>query len=251
MAQKLLITSQYNPPNNLIRSLGLSSSLVVHVRNFTIPEIEQFAAKMGCPAEDAKDLAELFQVPTKRHPRLVHALFTQLKEKDWKRQDIIKSIFQSSSMMAKEFEDARQLLADLPENQREFLYRLSLMVTEFRKECALNIGKIPEPIPHPGLIFTQLVGPWIDQVSESYYTISPLLTNAAKEDLSDESKIKGLHAQIANAIRKTKDLTTTDAWAVFTHSVAGQNKEGIIAFIYSLMNAPQSDWKNLCQDSRC
>ena len=244
---KLLITSQYNPPNNLSRNLGLSS-LVVHVRNFTILEIEQFATKMGCPAEDAKDLAELFQVPTKRHPRLVHALFTQLREKDWKQQDVIESIFQSTSTITKELEDARQLLADLPENQREFLYRLSLMVTEFRKECALNIGKIPEPIPHPGLIFTQLVGPWIDQVSENYYTISPLLTNAAKEDLSDESKIKDLHAQIANAIRKTKNLTTTEAWAVFTHSVAGQNKEGIIAFIYSLMNASQSDWKNLCQE---
>ena len=245
---KLLITSQYSPPNNLTRSLGLSSSVVVHVPNFTIPEIEQFATEMGCPAEDAKDLAELFQLPTKRHPRLVHALFTQLQEKDWERQDMIESIFQTSSTMAKELKDARQLLADLSEDQREFLYRLSLMVTEFRRECALNIGKIPEPISHPGLIFSQLVGPWIDQISETYYTTSPLLTNAAKEDLSDENKIKDLHAHIADAIRKTKDLTTTEAWAVFTHSIAGQNKVGIIAFIYSLMNAPQDDWKNLCQE---
>ena len=245
---KLLITSQYKPPNNLIRSLGLSLSVVVHIPNFTIPEIEQFAIEMGCPPEDAKALAELFQLPTKRHPRLVHALFTQLRKKGWKQQDIIESIFQSSSTMAKEFEEARQLLTDLPKDQREFLYRLSLMVTEFRRECALNIGKIPEPIPHPGLIFSQLVGPWIDQVDETYYTISPLLTNAAKEDLSDESKIKNLHAHIANAILKTKKLTPIEAWAVFTHSMEGENKEGIIAFIYSFMNAPQDDWSNLCQE---
>ena len=244
---KLLITSQYNPPNNLIRSLGLSSSLVVHVRNFTIPEIEQFATKMGCPPEDAKDLAELFQLPTKRHPRLVHALFAQLREKDWKRQDMIESIFQASSTMAKEFEEARQLLADLPENQREFLYRLSLMATEFRKDYALNIGDIPKPILHPGDIFSQLIGPWIDQIDETYYTISPLLTNAAKAVWS-ESKIKDLHAQVANAILKTNNLTTTEVWAVFTHSMVGQNKEGIIAVIYSLMNAPQNDWKNICQE---
>lgn len=245
---KLLITSQYKPPNNFIRDLGLSSSVVVPVSNFTIPEIEQFATEMGCPAEDAKDLAELFQLPTKRHPRLVHALFTQLQEKDWERQDMIESIFQGSSTMGKELEDARQLLAALSEDQREFLYRLSLIITEFRKDCALNIGEIPKPISHPGHTFSQLVGPWIDQVSESYYAISPLLTDAAKEIWSDENKIKNLHAHIANAIRKTKNLTTIEAWAVFTHSMAGQNKEGIIAFIYSLMNAPQNDWKNLCQE---
>ena len=245
---KLLITSQYNPPNNLIRNLGLSSSIVVHVSNFTIPEIEKFATEMGCPAEDAKDLAELFQLPTKRHPRLVHALFSQLREKDWKQQDIIESIFQSSSTMAKEFEDARQLLADLSEDQREFLYRLSLMITEFRKDCALNIGEIPKPISHPGHTFSQLAGPWIDQVSETYYTISPLLTNAAKEIWSDERKIKDLHAYIANAILKTKKLTTIEAWAVFTHSMIGENKGGLISVIHALMTSQEEDWKNLCQE---
>ena len=135
---------------------------------------------------------------------------------------------------------------ELPEGRREFLYRLSLL-TEFRKDYALNIGEIPESIFHPGDVFSQLVGPWIDRVDETYYTVSPLLTDAAKE-VWPESRIKDLRAHIANAIRKTKNLTTTEAWAVFTHSMAGQNKEGIIAFIYSLMNAPQNDWKNLCQE---
>ena len=245
---KLLITSQYKPPNNFIRNLGLSSSVVVPVSNFTIPEIEQFATEMGCPPEDAKDLAELFQLPTKRHPRLVHALFTQLRKKDWKRQDIIESIFQGSSTMAKELEDARQLLAALSEDQREFLYRLRLIITEFRKDCALNIGEIPKPISHPGYTFSQLVGPWIDQVSENYYTISPLLTDAAKEIWSNEKKIKDLHAHIANAILKTKNLTATEAWAVFTHSMIGQSRGGFISVIHALMNAPQNDWKNICQE---
>ena len=243
---KLLITSQYNPPNNLIRNLGLSSSVVIDVPNFTISEIEQFATEMGCSAEDAKDLAELFQLPTKRHPRLVHALFTQLQERDWKRQDIIESIFQSSTI-AKELEDAHQLLADLSEDQREFLYRLSLMITEFRKDCALNIGEISESIPYPGDVFSQLVGPWIDRVNETYYSISPLLKDAAKQAWPT-SKIKDLHAHIANVIRKTKNLTTTEAWAVLTHSMAGENKEGFISVVHALMTTPQDNWKNLCQE---
>ena len=243
---KLLITSQYNPPNNLIRNLGLSSSVVVPVSDFTIPEIEQFAAEMGCPAEDAKTWSGWVRVHTNGHPRLVHARLTQLQQGDWKYQGKIESLLQTPQEVVKEREEARQLLMGLSENQRKFLYRLSLL-TEFRKDYSLNIGEIPDPIPDPGDVFSQLVGPWIDQVSENYYTISPLLKNAAK-DVWSESKRKNLNARIADAILETKDWTPTEAWAVFTHSIAGQNKEGIIAFIYSLMNAPQDDWKNVCQE---
>ena len=243
---KLLITSQYKPHSNLLRNLGLSSSVVINVPNFTISEIEQFATEMGCPADLAKTWAELFQFPTSRHPGLVHALLTHLQEKGWKQQNVIESILQTPQEVVEVHEAARQLIMDFPKDKREFLYRLSLL-TEFRKDYALNIGEIPKPIPYPGEIFSQLVGPWIDQVSKNYYTISPLLKNAAREVWS-ESKITEFHTQIANSILKTKNLTTTEAWAVFTHSVTGQYKEGIIAFISSLMNAAQDDWKNICQE---
>ena len=203
---KLLITSQHKPPKNFIRSLGLSSPVVVHVPNFTIPEIEQFARQLGCPAEKAKSWAELFQLPTRRHPRLVHALLTQLRKNGWKRQDVIESILQTPPELAKELEEAQQLLADLPEDQQEFLYRLSLMCTEFRKDYALNIGEIPEIIPYPGRVFDQLVDPWMDQVDKTYYALSPLLNNAA-EQVWSESKINRLHVEVANAILKAKDLT--------------------------------------------
>ena len=244
---KILITSQHKPRNNFIRSLGLSSSMVINVPNFSIPEIEQFAEKMGCPAENAKTWSGLIQAHTGGHPRLVHAWLVRLREEGWKEQNILASILQTPQEVKDEREAARQLVTNLPKNQREFLYRLSLINTGFRKDYALNIGEIPEPITHQGDIFSQLTGPWIDQVDETYYTISPLLSNAAKE-VWPESKIKSLYAQIANAILKTKKLTTIEAWTVFTHSMLGQYKVGIMTVIYSLMNAPQDDWQNICQE---
>ena len=238
---KLLITSQYKPHSNLLRSLGLSSSVVINVPNFTISEIEQFAQQLGCPEEDAKTWAELFQFPTRRHPGLVHALLTHLREKDWEQQDVIKSILQTPQEVVEEHEAARQLLMDLPEDRREFLYRLSLL-TEFRKDYACNIGEIPKPIPYPGDVFSQLVGPWIDQVSENYYTISPLLKNAAKGAWS-ESKISDLHAEVANAILKANNLTPIEARSVFLHSIIGRNREGLVAVIWSLITASQDNWE--------
>ena len=243
---KLLITSQHKLPNNFRRRLDMSRPVVIHVPDFTISEIEQFAQQLGCPAADAKDWGRLTQLHTGGHPMLVHALFAQLQQEDWKR-DIIESILQPPQELVDEREQARQLLLNLPEDQREFLYRLSLMSTEFRQDYALNIGEIPESIPHPGDVFSQLVGPWIDSVDETYYMISPLLTNAARQVWA-ENKINDLHAQIADAILKTKDLTTIEAQTILFHSMLGQNKTGLIAVIGALMTAPENDWKGLSQE---
>ena len=243
---KLLIASQYKLPNNLSRRLDMSQSVIIHVPDFTISEIEQFAQQLECPADYIETWAKLTQVQTSGHPRLVHARLARLREANWK-QDLIESILQTPQELVEEREEARQLLISLPENHREFLYRLSLMSTEFRKDYVLNIGEIPKPIPHPGDIFSQLIGPWVDSVDETYYTISPLLANAA-EQVWPEDKIKGFHAQIANAILKAKDLTTTEARAVLRHSMFGQNKIGLIAVIQALMAAPENDWKELSQE---
>ena len=120
---KLSITSQYNLSNNVIRRLGVSKSVVLLVSNFTIHEIEQFAQQLGCPTDHAKTWAKLIRLHTSGHPRLVHARLTQLHMKDW-RGDENESIFQTPQEVVEEREEARQLLIDLSEDQRELLYRL-------------------------------------------------------------------------------------------------------------------------------
>ena len=243
---KLLITSQRELPNNLIRLLGIPSSVAIQVPNFTISEIKQFAQRLGCPVDDVEAWAKVTQAQTGGHPMFVHALFAQLQQEDWKR-DIIESILQTPQELVDEREQAQQLLLNLPKDYREFLYRLSLILTKFRRAHALNIGEISESIPHPGEIFNQLVGPWVDLVDETYYTISPLLTNAADQVWS-EDRVNNLHAQIANAILKTRDLTTIEARAVLLHSMVGQNKEGFIAVIQALTTVPENNWERLSQE---
>ena len=243
---KLLITSQHKPPDNFIRSLDVSSSIIIDRLDFTRPEIEQFAVEMDCPTNAAETWVKWIQAHTGGHPRLVHARIAKLREENWQQPDTMECMMQTPPELIEEREASLQLLANLPENHKEFLYRLSLL-TEFRKDYALNIGEIPKSIPYPGDIFGQLVGPWIDQVNKTYYAISPLLTNAAQKVWS-ESKINDLHAHIADAILETKYLTTTEAIAVFLHSRAGQNPKGLIAVIGSLMTASEDKWKLLKQE---
>ena len=243
---KLLITNQHKPPNNFLRHLGISRSVVINIPNFTISEIEQFARQLGCPADLAKTWAGWILAHTSGHPRLVHARLTRLREEDWQQPDTIENILQTPTEVVEERKASRQLLTNLPKNHKKFLYRLSLL-TEFRKDYAINIGEIPESIPYPGDVFSQLVGPWIDQVSENYYTISPLLQNAAKEVWS-EITIKGLHAQIADAMLKANNLTTIEARAALLHSMAGKNKEGFISIVHALMTAPKDNWEKLSQE---
>ena len=244
---KLLITSQHKPPNNFTHRLGVSPSIVVHVPDFNLSEIEQFAEQLGCPADDAKTCAQLVQLHTSGHPRLVHARLARLRKEDWNQQNRIESLLQTPEEVVEEREIARQLLMELPDDQREFLYRLSLMPTGFRRDYALNISKIPISIPYAGDIFSQLVGPWVDPVNKSYYTISPLLTRAA-DHVWSENKRNKLHAQIADAILKTGNLTRIEAWAVLTHSIAGKNKLGFIAVIQALRTVPQENWKEISQE---
>ena len=243
---KLLITSQYELPGSLSRLFGISSSAALQVPNFTISEIEQFAKQLGCPVSNIEVWAKLTQLHTSGHPRLVHAQLTRLRGKGWKH-DENENIFQTPPEVVKEREEVRKLLINLPEDQKELLYRLSLVSAAFRKDYALNIGDIPESIDHPGDIFDQLVGPWIDRVDETYYTISPLLADAAERAWTEDKK-KGLHAQIANAILKAKDLTTIEARTIFFHSILGQNKESLIIVIQALLTAPEDNWKELSQE---
>ena len=243
---KLLITSQHRLPNNLIRRLGVPQSVSILVPDFTISEIEQFAQQLGCPPDHANPSAKWIQFHTRGHPRLVHARLAQLRGTDWQ-QYKNESILQTPPEVIEEREEVRQLLINLPEDQREYLYRLSLLSTAFRKDYALKIGELSKTIPYSGDVFSQLVGPWIDPVNETYYTISPLLNNAANPVWS-ESKINDLHAQIANAILKAEDLTTIEAHAIFVHSMIGQNKEGMVAIIRALFNAPENHWKRISQE---
>ena len=244
---KLIITSQHKLPNNFILRLGVSPSVVIHVSDFTLPEIEQFAEQLECPHSEKKPWANLIQAHTGGHPRLVHARLARLKEENWKPPDTIEGIVKTPDEVVEEREVARQLLTELPENQREFLYRLSLMPIEFRRDYALNIGEIPESIPLAGDTFSHLVGPWIDRVTETYYKISPLLTKAA-EQVWSEGKIKILHARIANAILKTRNLTPIEAWSVLTHSMAGQNKSAFVAIVGALITAPEENWTKLSHE---
>ena len=111
----------------------------------------------------------------------------------------MKDILQTPPEVVKEREEARQLLTNLSADYRELLYRLSSDVLLHSEEITRStLARYQNLYLIQEIFLVNWLIPWIDQVNETYYTISPLLTNAAREVWSDESKINDLHAQIAD-----------------------------------------------------
>ena len=244
--KRILLTSQNKPPNNLMRRLSLATEVGIKVPGFTELEIAEFATQLGCPSKITENTAKLVWIHTSGHPRLVHARLIRLRETGWN-QDFGGAILQTPSEVVEEREEARQLLLDLPDHQRELLYRLSLMFTRFRREVAIAVGEIPESIPYPGDILSQVVGPWIDPVDDTYFAVSPLLSNAATMVWST-SKVNRIESEIADSFLRQKTLRTVEAQAAFIHSMKGNNKLGLISVINALIAVPIENWEPLSKE---
>ena len=243
---RLLITCQHRLPDTFLRDMGVEPPTVALVSNFIISEIEKFAEQLGCPGCVATNCAEWIGMHTNGHPMLVNVLLNRFRATGWRLPDTVDGILNPPKEVGEERRAARHLLEDLPTDHREFLYRLSPVVS-FRRNLALGIGEIPKPLRQPGHIFDQLVGPWIDRVDEYYYTVSPLLRNAAQE-VWPEGKTKRLHAQIADAILEASNPSMMEAVAAITHSITGRNKRGFISVIHALRFAREEDWKQISQE---
>jgi hypothetical protein len=174
----LLATSQKTLPTTIERQLGLDANATITIRGFQEEEIVELAQNIGCPPGRAKHWSKLIAAQTNSHPQLVHARLLTLARAGWPplRQD---DFLETPRELTEERTQTRMLLAQLPTDEVELLYRLSLVGGVFRRDHAVAIGGIEPALAVPGDAFDRLVGPWVEPVSETYFRLSPLLERAA------------------------------------------------------------------------
>ena len=236
---KIIITSQQEIPQRLKNKIDLENDCIITVPYFDEKEINDFAMSLRCPKENSKTWAKITLFHTKGHPQLVHARFIKLKSQGWKnlaREEILST----PKEIIEEKQQSRVLLQDISENQKELIYRLSLVLGAFRKDHALKIAESPQAISYPGDAFDNLVGPWIEHYRDSYFRLSALLDNVAK-DVWSESKIPSYHKMIADALIECPPITQHEAAAILFHGWLGKATESLAKVIVGIFGASDND----------
>jgi len=242
---KIIITSKKGIPSRMSTLLNIHSKNIFNVPPFDEDEIIQFAQHLNCKDEAvAKRWAKVLLLQTKGHPLLIHIRLKYLSESQWpdfKPEDL----FQSPSDIARGQSGIREMIiGQLSVEHRELLYRLSIMIGPFRYDHALKIGDIPPRIRHPGDLFEQLSGPWIESIGGGYYRLSPLLDGVAKLVWSKE-RLLSLHEDIGKAIIKCGRLSSLEAEKIFYHAWNSRSTELLISVVRGFINAPEKIQKSI------
>jgi hypothetical protein len=208
----LLATSQKVLPTTIGRQLGLDPNATINIQGFQEEEIVELAQNLGCSPSTAKHWSKLIAAQTNSHPQLVHARLLTLARAGWPplRQD---DFLETPRDVTEERTQTRMLVAQLPKDEVELLYRLSLVGGVFRRDHAVAIGEIQAALATPGDVFDRLVGPWVEPVSQTYFRLSPLLERAADAVWSTE-KATQLREAVGEALLRCGNLTLVEGSAI-------------------------------------
>ncbi|MCP4353180.1 MAG: TIR domain-containing protein [Desulfobacterales bacterium] len=239
---RIIITSRKKIPDRLSRTLGFNIDIQKQVPYFDEEELIEFAVQLGCPQDKyLKNRVRIIHLQTRGHPQLIHAQLIYLSNNQWPKPKL-DDLLSTSPDINNERIASRELLSHLTDEQRELLYRLSLIINDFRRDQAISVGEISPEITHPGDIFDSLVGPWIENISENYYHLSPLLQNSAKQIWS-EDKVKSYYASVGKAIISCENLSTLEAQNVLLYGMISRSTELMVTILNGIITAPEHVWK--------
>jgi tetratricopeptide (TPR) repeat protein len=231
----VLLTSQRVFSQRLARRFNTSALSSLRVPPMSLREIHDYCAQEGCPVSGVGLVAIQILAQTSGHPTLVHACIINLIKRGWRELPDSHAV-NNLDALDNERAEARQLLSDLPETNRELLYRLSLIEDRFRKDHALRIGELEQSITHPGDCFDQIVGPWIEPLASDYFQTSELL-NGEAEQVWSQDKCSKFHKAIAEAILASEPRTTIEANTILRHAWKARSAKHLYGICLSLTGA--------------
>lgn len=214
----VIVTSQARPPLQLLPKLWKSEICEVSVPYFDEAEVSEMVRNHGL-VDDVRgpDWTRTILVTTSGHPQLVHARVRNLSKRGWPTIDI-SDLTKPEDIERVRAEARKRLVAEFPsENTRILAYRLSLIIGSFSRETAIAVAEAPPPTTLPGEAFDALIGPWIEREEDNRYRISPLLSGAATNVLS-ETEITSVHGGIALSIINRKSIDQFEVSTAFFHA---------------------------------
>jgi Cdc6-like AAA superfamily ATPase len=236
----IMITSYNRPTGRELANLGLKFDCSHECLYFTPEEVEQLVIIHGGDPAVWGKLAHI--TGAFGHPQLVHAFIAGMAAREWPKSELLQLLTAglSSGDIEAERNSARRKIVDaLPEQTRDLLYRLSLLIGNFNRNMALTVAEIPPPRSIPGESFDALIGPWVETVGRDQYRISPLAAQFGKGMLSPSLQIS-IHSGIAKHLISSSNVDVGDVDKIVTHALSGKNSTALAMVAAKLLTADES-----------
>jgi hypothetical protein len=131
------------------------------------------------------------------------------------------------------------------DDARIFLYRLSVFTGRFERQQALHLGRLEPQIRMPGDVFDSLIGPWIEQVDEKHFRLSPLLEKTAVENFLQQELME-LHRAAARSFLSLPSIDAPGFASLLTHAFVARDGESLAAAVLSVFSKENSvSWAEL------
>ena len=225
----IILTCHRTPSISALTSIGFDPRCVVTCGYLSEDETSLLVSACG---GDSKVWGRLAHIAGGfGHPQLSHAFVRGIAVRGWPIREVDEILghgFSSEDIDAVREDSRRTLLAALPHQTRNLLYRLSLAVGPFDRSLAFSLGELRPSILQAGECLDQLIGPWLEAMGNGLFRISPLVSGAGAKMLSAGEK-KCIHQTIA--IHKLGDgkVNIHDIDAILAHAISGKSKQALSA----------------------
>lgn len=191
IGSKLVTTSQRRIPKTLLLRIPNVEFEEEVVPLLTIEDIFQALNEMGIPSTvDVEEITGRIFSLTSGQPPLVLTYIKIFKENAWiVNANTVASVEETVSEIEEEILKKVKLLLK-NDNERELLYRLSLMNTSFNDEFVEQIASISRQINFSKEVFLELVGPWVNKLKSNRFEVSQIVKQIGKRVLNNEIKIE-------------------------------------------------------------
>jgi hypothetical protein len=237
----------------LAARLGLKSDDIISVPYLTQSDVaEMVRAAGGAPQKWA---GVIHSFAGYGHPQLVDARIAGLEQRGWDENELMADVVplpDTPDDMAAERRSVRnRLLQELRPDEIEMLLRLSLLSGNFDKSLAVTAASTPKAIAQPGMVFDFLVGPWIEQIIEDRYRLSPLLKDSGTAGLGDAQQ-RSVRSDVMKSLMGRRPFPADMLLQVFLMAVQLGSRGGLIWFGHAVLQAStkerRSRFKRLAQE---
>ncbi len=245
----LVVTSSKTPPPSLRQRIGSAGIVDKQVPYLTKEDVLEMVTAAGGDAQLWGDVIHTFCGAG--HPQLVAARISGLKERGWPNAELT-NVLDPFTTQNLELEVERErvrdrLIAELPEQPRELLYRLTLVGGRFDRELALFIAGLAPAIDRPGEVFERLVGPWIESWAAGKYGVSPLLSDAGVITLS-RAQSDAIHRTIVDHLLSRKPFPGEFSIHLLIHGLASKHSKGLLWLAHAVLLCPEENKQRMANE---